>query len=54
MRCAGTDYKFNTSSKLTYSGGKINGSWSETTYDAAGQRERDGERQYGARDHQRR
>jgi hypothetical protein len=36
MRCAGTDYKFNTSSKLTYSGGKINGSWSETTYDASG------------------
>jgi hypothetical protein len=36
MRCAGTDYKFNTSSKLTYSGGKISGSWSETTYDAAG------------------
>ncbi len=36
MRCAGTDYKFNTSSKLTYTGGKISGSWSETTYDAAG------------------
>jgi hypothetical protein len=36
MRCASTDYKFNTASKLTYSGGKINGSWSETTYDAAG------------------
>lgn len=36
MRCASTDYKFNTSSKLTYSGGKINGSWSETTYAAAG------------------
>ena len=75
MRCASTDYKFNTSSKLTYSGGKINGSWSETTYAAAGSvsasssrtrrpttragrarcsRERDGERQYGARDHQRR
>lgn len=36
MRCAGTDYKFNTSSKLNYSGGKISGSWSETTYDAAG------------------
>ena len=36
MRCAGTDYKFNTSSKLTYSGGKISGSWSETTYDASG------------------
>jgi hypothetical protein len=36
MRCAGTDYKFNTSSKLTYSGGKISGSWNETTYDASG------------------
>jgi hypothetical protein len=36
MRCASTDYKFSTASKLTYSGGKINGSWSETTYDAAG------------------
>jgi hypothetical protein len=36
MRCAGTDYKFNTSSKLTYSGGKISGTWSETTYDASG------------------
>jgi hypothetical protein len=36
MRCAGTDYKFNTASKLTYKGGKISGSWSETTYDASG------------------
>lgn len=36
MRCAGTDYKFSTSSQLTYSGGKISGSWSETTYDASG------------------
>ena len=36
MRCAGTDYKFNTSSKLTYVGGKISGSWRETTYDASG------------------
>lgn len=36
MRCAGTDYKFNTASKLKYSGGKISGSWSETNYDAAG------------------
>ena len=36
MRCAGTDYKFNTSSKLSDKGGKINGSWSETTYDATG------------------
>ena len=36
MRCAGTDYKFNTSAKLTYSGGKISGAWSESTYDASG------------------
>jgi hypothetical protein len=36
MRCAGTDDIFNTSSKLTYSGGKISGAWSETTYDASG------------------
>lgn len=36
MRCAGTDYKVNTSSKLTYSGGKISGSWNESTYSAAG------------------
>jgi hypothetical protein len=36
MRCAGTDYKFNTSSQLTYNGGKINGTWAETTYDASG------------------
>lgn len=36
MRCAGTDYKFATSSDLTYSGGSIKGSWSESTYDANG------------------
>jgi len=36
MRCAGTDYKFNTRAQLTYSGGKISGSWSETIYDASG------------------
>ena len=36
MRCAGTDYKFNTSAHLTYSGGRISGSWSETIYDASG------------------
>jgi len=29
MRCAGTDYKFNTSSKPTYSGGKISGAWAK-------------------------
>lgn len=36
IRCAGTDYKFNTASKLTYTAGKISGSWNENTYDAAG------------------
>jgi hypothetical protein len=36
MRCAGTDYKVSSSSKLTYTGGKISGSWSESTYSAAG------------------
>jgi hypothetical protein len=36
MRCAGTDYKINTSTKLTYKGGKISGSWTESTYDANG------------------
>ena len=36
MRCAGTDYKFATRSKLTYKAGRISGSWSETTYSAAG------------------
>ncbi len=36
MRCAGTDYKINTSTKLTYTGGKISGSWNESTYDASG------------------
>ena len=36
MRCAGTDYKINTSTKLTYKGGKISGSWIESTYDANG------------------
>jgi hypothetical protein len=36
MRCAGTDYKINSSTKLTYNGGKISGSWSESTYDASG------------------
>lgn len=36
IRCAGTDYKFNTASKLTYNAGKISGSWNENTYDAAG------------------
>src|ERR1700687_55568 len=33
MRCAGTDYKFNTSSKLNYSGGKISSSGRADTND---------------------
>ncbi|MGB6428315.1 MAG: hypothetical protein WBF11_09435 [Methyloceanibacter sp.] len=36
MRCAGTDYKISTSTKLTYKSGKISGSWNESTYDANG------------------
>jgi hypothetical protein len=36
MNCAGTDYKVNTTSKFTYSGGKISGSWNESTYSATG------------------
>ncbi len=36
LRCAGTDYRINASTKLTYKSGKIKGSWSERTYDANG------------------
>lgn len=36
MRCAGADYKFDANSKLTYDGGRISGSWTETVRDAAG------------------
>jgi hypothetical protein len=36
MNCAGTDYKVNTTSKLNYNGGKISGSWNESTYSATG------------------
>ena len=36
IRCAGTDYKFTTGAKLTYTSGRITGSWSEQNYDAAG------------------
>ena len=36
MNCAGTDYKVNTTSKFNYSGGKISGSWNESTYSATG------------------
>jgi hypothetical protein len=36
LRCAGSDYRINSKTKLTYKGGKIKGSWSESTYDASG------------------
>jgi len=36
MRCAGTDYKFDASSNLTYEDGRISGSWNEDTRDATG------------------
>jgi hypothetical protein len=36
LRCSGTDYRINASLKLTYKGGKIKGSWSESTYDTNG------------------
>lgn len=36
LRCAGTDYRINAITKLTYKSGKIKGSWSESTYDANG------------------
>jgi len=36
MNCAGTDYKVNTTSKFNYNGGKISGSWNESTHEATG------------------
>jgi hypothetical protein len=36
LRCTGTDYEINASTKLTYKSGKIRGSWSESTYDVNG------------------
>lgn len=36
LRCTGDDYEINTTLKLTYKGGKIKGSWTESTYDANG------------------
>ena len=36
LHCTGTDYEINTNLKLTYKGGKIKGSWNESTYDANG------------------
>ena len=36
MVCDGDDYKFDAKTKFKYNGGKISGSWSETTYDASG------------------
>lgn len=34
--CAGTDYKINAVSNLTYSDGTLTGSWNEKTYGASG------------------
>ncbi|MDH3581207.1 MAG: hypothetical protein OEM91_11350 [Hyphomicrobiales bacterium] len=34
--CAGTDYKINAVSNLTYSGGTLTGSWKEKNYGAGG------------------
>jgi hypothetical protein len=36
LRCAGTDYRIDATTKLTDKGGKIKGSWNESTYDANG------------------
>ena len=36
LRCAGTDYQIDATTKLTDKGGKIKGSWNEATYDANG------------------
>jgi hypothetical protein len=36
MRCAGTEYKFDAHSSLTYEGGRISGAWNETVHAAAG------------------
>lgn len=34
--CAGTDYKINAVSNLSYSGGKLSGSWNEKNYGVSG------------------
>jgi hypothetical protein len=36
QRCTGNDYEINTNFKLTCKGGKIKGSWTESTYAASG------------------
>ena len=36
IRCASTSNKFNLRAKLSYSGGTVSGSWSETNYNASG------------------
>jgi hypothetical protein len=36
MNCAGSDYKLQTVSQLTYANGRISGSWTESNFDAAG------------------
>lgn len=36
LHCTGTDYNIDSKIKLTLNGGKIKGTWSESTYDANG------------------
>ena len=36
LRCAGNDYKINSTTKMTDKGGKVSGSWNEAIYDANG------------------
>jgi hypothetical protein len=36
LRCSGQDYKFSTNFNFTEKGGRISGSWTESTYSAAG------------------
>ncbi|MGH1420027.1 MAG: hypothetical protein ACRBCJ_14315 [Hyphomicrobiaceae bacterium] len=36
IRCASTSNKFNLRAKLSYAGGKVSGSWTETNYNASG------------------
>jgi len=36
LRCSGGDYKFSSSFNVTNKGGRISGSWTESTYSASG------------------
>jgi hypothetical protein len=36
LRCAGIDYRINSTTNLTDKRGKVSGSWSESIYDASG------------------